>query len=102
VDGLDSLRTGGVVADPTRRAMLARLAHGEATVNEPAEPHAMKRRTPRRKHEGDPSRLPICPLWSSGTGSGPRKGSPSRSTLRCGEDEADWEGTDHETRREEP
>ena len=29
------------LADPTRRAMLARLAEGEATVGELAQPHAM-------------------------------------------------------------
>ncbi|HZV51793.1 MAG TPA: metalloregulator ArsR/SmtB family transcription factor [Candidatus Dormibacteraeota bacterium] len=29
------------MADPTRRAILARLAHGEATVNELAEPFAI-------------------------------------------------------------
>jgi DNA-binding transcriptional ArsR family regulator len=31
----------GALADPTRRAILARLATGEATVNELAEPFAM-------------------------------------------------------------
>src|SRR5215475_2597242 len=31
----------GALADPTRRAILARLASGEATVNELAEPFAM-------------------------------------------------------------
>jgi DNA-binding transcriptional ArsR family regulator len=31
----------GALADPTRRAILARLAEGEATVNEIAEPFAM-------------------------------------------------------------
>lgn len=31
----------GALADPTRRAILARLAAGEATVNELAEPFAM-------------------------------------------------------------
>jgi DNA-binding transcriptional ArsR family regulator len=31
----------GALADPTRRAILARLADGEATVNELAEPFAM-------------------------------------------------------------
>lgn len=31
-------RTFAALADPTRRAILARLAHGEATVNELAEP----------------------------------------------------------------
>lgn len=31
----------GALADPTRRAILARLAEGEATVNELAEPFAM-------------------------------------------------------------
>lgn len=30
------------LADPTRRAIVARLAHGEATVNELAEPFDMK------------------------------------------------------------
>jgi DNA-binding transcriptional ArsR family regulator len=30
--------TFGALADPTRRAILARLTHGEATVNELAEP----------------------------------------------------------------
>jgi DNA-binding transcriptional ArsR family regulator len=30
--------TFAALADPTRRAILARLAHGEATVNELAEP----------------------------------------------------------------
>jgi DNA-binding transcriptional ArsR family regulator len=33
--------TFAALADPTRRAMLARLADGEATVNELAEPFAM-------------------------------------------------------------
>lgn len=37
--GLDQLdRTFSALADPTRRAILARLAEGEATVNELAEP----------------------------------------------------------------
>ena len=36
VDQLD--RTFSALADPTRRAILARLAEGEATVNELAEP----------------------------------------------------------------
>jgi DNA-binding transcriptional ArsR family regulator len=34
-------RTFAALADPTRRAMLARLADGEATVNELAEPFAI-------------------------------------------------------------
>ena len=34
-------RTFAALADPTRRAILARLAQGEATVNELAEPFAM-------------------------------------------------------------
>ncbi len=33
--------TFAALADPTRRAMLARLAHGAATVNELAAPHDM-------------------------------------------------------------
>jgi DNA-binding transcriptional ArsR family regulator len=33
--------TFAALADPTRRAILARLAEGEATVNELAAPHAM-------------------------------------------------------------
>jgi DNA-binding transcriptional ArsR family regulator len=33
--------TFSALADPTRRAILARLAEGEATVNELAAPHAM-------------------------------------------------------------
>lgn len=33
--------TFAALADPTRRAILARLAHGEATVNELAEPFEM-------------------------------------------------------------
>jgi DNA-binding transcriptional ArsR family regulator len=33
--------TFAALADPTRRAILGRLAEGEATVNELAEPHAM-------------------------------------------------------------
>lgn len=33
--------TFGALADPTRRAILARLAEGEATVNELAEPFAV-------------------------------------------------------------
>jgi DNA-binding transcriptional ArsR family regulator len=37
--GLDA--TFAALADPTRRAILARLASGEATVNELAEPFAM-------------------------------------------------------------
>lgn len=38
----DPLSTAfSALADPTRRAMLARLAEGEATVNELAEPFAM-------------------------------------------------------------
>jgi DNA-binding transcriptional ArsR family regulator len=32
----------GALADPTRRAILARLAEGEATVNELAEPFALR------------------------------------------------------------
>ncbi len=36
---LDS--TFAALADPTRRAMLVRLSHGEATVNQLAEPFAM-------------------------------------------------------------
>lgn len=39
VDDLSS--TFAALADPTRRAILARLAAGEATVNELAEPFAM-------------------------------------------------------------
>ena len=35
-------RTFAALADPTRREILARLAEGEATVNELAEPFAMK------------------------------------------------------------
>jgi DNA-binding transcriptional ArsR family regulator len=39
---LDSLsQTLSALADPTRRAILARLSKGEATVNELAEPFAM-------------------------------------------------------------
>jgi DNA-binding transcriptional ArsR family regulator len=38
-DRLDA--TFGALADPTRRAILARLASGEASVNELAEPFAM-------------------------------------------------------------
>ena len=38
-DGLSL--TFGALADPTRRAILTRLAEGEATVNELAEPFAM-------------------------------------------------------------
>jgi DNA-binding transcriptional ArsR family regulator len=38
-DRLD--RTFAALADPTRRAILARLAKGEATVNDLAEPFAM-------------------------------------------------------------
>lgn len=34
--------TFGALADPTRRAILARLADGEATVNELAEPFQLK------------------------------------------------------------
>ena len=34
-------RVFAALADPTRRAILARLAHGEATVNELAEPFAL-------------------------------------------------------------
>src|SRR4051794_1085492 len=34
--------TFGALADPTRRAILARLAEGEATVNELAEPFHLK------------------------------------------------------------
>ena len=34
--------TFAALADPTRRAILARLARGEATVNELAEPFALK------------------------------------------------------------
>jgi DNA-binding transcriptional ArsR family regulator len=33
----------GALADPTRRAILARLTHGEATVGELAKPFAMSR-----------------------------------------------------------
>jgi DNA-binding transcriptional ArsR family regulator len=35
--------TFGALADPIRRAILARLAHGEATVGELAEPFAVSR-----------------------------------------------------------
>lgn len=35
--------TFGALADPTRRSILARLAQGEATVGELAEPHDMSR-----------------------------------------------------------
>ena len=38
-DGLDATFTA--LADPTRRAILARLAHGDATVNELAAPFAL-------------------------------------------------------------
>ena len=38
---LDAMNAFEVLADPTRRAMLARLANGEATVNELAEPFDM-------------------------------------------------------------
>ncbi|HEY3987798.1 MAG TPA: metalloregulator ArsR/SmtB family transcription factor [Acidobacteriaceae bacterium] len=38
-DNLDAIF--GALADPTRRAILARLASGEGTVNELAEPFAM-------------------------------------------------------------
>jgi DNA-binding transcriptional ArsR family regulator len=42
MNGALSLDTAfSVLADPTRRAILARLATGEATVNELAEPFAM-------------------------------------------------------------
>jgi DNA-binding transcriptional ArsR family regulator len=34
-------RVFGAIADPTRRALLARLARGEATVGELSTPHAM-------------------------------------------------------------
>jgi DNA-binding transcriptional ArsR family regulator len=34
-------RVFGAVADPTRRALLARLAHGEASVTDLSQPHAM-------------------------------------------------------------
>jgi DNA-binding transcriptional ArsR family regulator len=37
----DLSRTFAALADPTRRAILARLADGEATVNELAEPFAI-------------------------------------------------------------
>jgi DNA-binding transcriptional ArsR family regulator len=39
--GDDLSETFAALADPTRRAILARLAKGEATVNELAEPFAM-------------------------------------------------------------
>ena len=39
---MDELRAVfATLADPTRRALLARLANGEATVNELASPHSM-------------------------------------------------------------
>ncbi|WP_225729634.1 MULTISPECIES: helix-turn-helix transcriptional regulator [unclassified Nocardia] len=38
---MDVSRTFAALADPTRRAILARLADGEATVTELAEPFAM-------------------------------------------------------------
>ena len=42
MDQVDSLsRTFGALADPTRRAILARLSKGALTVNEVAEPFAM-------------------------------------------------------------
>lgn len=41
-DSADALsRTFAALADPTRRAILARLAQGDATVSELAEPHAL-------------------------------------------------------------
>lgn len=38
-DGLS--RTFAALADPTRRAILTRLSHGDATVSELAEPHGL-------------------------------------------------------------
>jgi DNA-binding transcriptional ArsR family regulator len=38
--------TFAALADPTRRAILARLASGEASVTELAEPFAISRRSP--------------------------------------------------------
>lgn len=49
--GVPSARAGaldalfGALADPTRRAILARLAQGEATVSELAEPHRLTQPT---------------------------------------------------------
>jgi DNA-binding transcriptional ArsR family regulator len=69
--------TFAALADPTRRAILARLAHGEATVNELAEPFALSlpavskhlkvlRRaglvSQGRKAQWRPCRLEVAPL----------------------------------------
>src|SRR5215212_3789934 len=70
-------QTFGALADPTRRAILARLAEGEATVNELARPFAMSVQAVSKhlkvlEHAGlitrgkeaqwRPSRLEIAPL----------------------------------------
>ena len=75
VDELTS--TFAALADPTRRAILARLAEGEATVNELAEPfpisvQAVSRHLKVLEHAGlitrsrsaqlRPSRLQVAPL----------------------------------------
>jgi DNA-binding transcriptional ArsR family regulator len=69
--------TFGALADPTRRAILARLAEGEATVNQLAEPFRLKLPTVSkhlkvlqraglvaqgRKAQWRPCRLEIAPL----------------------------------------
>jgi len=70
-------RTFAALADPTRRQMLARLARGEATVNELAEPFSISLQaiskhlkvleragliTRGREAQWRPSRLEIAPL----------------------------------------
>ena len=70
-------RTFSALADPTRRQILARLAHGEATVNELAEPFSISLQaiskhlkvleragliTRGREAQWRPSRLEMAPL----------------------------------------
>jgi DNA-binding transcriptional ArsR family regulator len=77
IDEDELSRTFAALADPTRRAMLARLAQGEATVNELAEPFDMSLQaiskhlkvleragliTRGRAAQWRPSRLEVAPL----------------------------------------
>jgi DNA-binding transcriptional ArsR family regulator len=76
-------RTFAALADPTRRAILARLADGEATVNELAEPFPMSLQAV-SKH--------LKVLEQAGLVSRSRTAQQRPAQLRAGplEDAADW------------
>jgi DNA-binding transcriptional ArsR family regulator len=66
--------TFAALADPTRRAILARLAQGEATVNELAEPFALSLpavskhlKVLQREAQWRPCRLEAAPLHEAAT-----------------------------------